>query len=200
MSQAGKLFDGTILPDIETLTGNSGGAVGPTGGNINVLGDTTTIDIVGNPGTSTLTVSLTGGTDGQVPIAATAGSPTWASVSAGQNITITPGANTLSIAASQAQILTAYRVANASPFVVNATDFYITVDTTTIPITIQLPDAPTTYRRFIIKDSGGMAATNNVTVTTVSGVLNIDAAPTFVMNSNYQAIELMYSGFGYEVF
>ena len=200
MSQITKLFDGTILPDVETLTGNSGGAVGPTGGNINVVGDTTTINIVGNPGTSTLTASLTGGTNGQVPIAATAGVPIWASVGAGQNITVTVGANTLSIAASQAQILTAYRVANASPFVINATDFYITVDTTAVPITIQLPDAPTTYRRFIIKDSGGMAAINNVTVTTVSGILNIDAAPTFTMNSNYQAIELMYSGFGYEVF
>lgn len=63
MSQAGKLFDGTILPDIETLTGNSGGAVGPTGGNINVVGDGTTIDITGNPGTSTLTASFIGTTD-----------------------------------------------------------------------------------------------------------------------------------------
>ena len=57
MSQAGKLFDGTILPDIETLTGNAGGAVGPTGYNINVVGDGTTIDVTGNPGTSTLTIS-----------------------------------------------------------------------------------------------------------------------------------------------
>lgn len=63
MSQAGKLFDGTILPDIETLTGNSGGAVGPTGGNINVVGDGTTITIAGNPGTSTLTASFIGTTD-----------------------------------------------------------------------------------------------------------------------------------------
>lgn len=63
MSQAGKLFDGTILPDIETLTGNAGGAVGPTGGNINVVGDGTTISITGNPGTSTLTAAFIGSTD-----------------------------------------------------------------------------------------------------------------------------------------
>lgn len=63
MSQAGKLFDGTILPDVETLTGNAGGAVGPTGGNINVVGDGTTISITGNPGTSTLTASFIGTTD-----------------------------------------------------------------------------------------------------------------------------------------
>jgi hypothetical protein len=40
-----------------TLTGNSGGAVSPTAGNINVVGDGTTITVVGNPGTSTLTIS-----------------------------------------------------------------------------------------------------------------------------------------------
>jgi hypothetical protein len=43
-----------------SLTGNIGGAVSPTAGNINIVGDGTTIDIVGNPGTSTLTVSSTG--------------------------------------------------------------------------------------------------------------------------------------------
>lgn len=58
MSQVIKLWDGTVLPDVETLTGNIGGAVGPTGGNINVLGDGTTCTIVGDPGTSTLTVSV----------------------------------------------------------------------------------------------------------------------------------------------
>ncbi len=61
MSQFIKLFDGSVLPDIETLTGNSGGAVGPDGSfNINLLGDTTTINVVGNPATSTLTFSATG--------------------------------------------------------------------------------------------------------------------------------------------
>lgn len=43
---------------IETLTGNSGGAVPPTANNIFVLG-AAGINVVGNPGTSTLTISLT---------------------------------------------------------------------------------------------------------------------------------------------
>ncbi|HTJ49051.1 MAG TPA: tail fiber domain-containing protein [Cyclobacteriaceae bacterium] len=43
------------------LTGNSGGAVPPTAGNINVVGDGVGITITGNPGTSTLTASLVGG-------------------------------------------------------------------------------------------------------------------------------------------
>ena len=49
---------------VESLTGNSGGSVGPTIGNINVVGDESTgITVVGTPGSSTLTISATGGTD-----------------------------------------------------------------------------------------------------------------------------------------
>lgn len=46
--------------DVLTLTGNSGGPVSPAAGNINVVGDGATINIVGNPGTNTLTVSTIG--------------------------------------------------------------------------------------------------------------------------------------------
>lgn len=48
--------DGSVV----SLTANSGGPVLPTAGNINVVGDGISIDIVGNPGTSTLTASTTG--------------------------------------------------------------------------------------------------------------------------------------------
>ena len=44
----------------ETLTGNSGGAVTPTNDNINVIGDGTTINVVGTPSNSTLTISAIG--------------------------------------------------------------------------------------------------------------------------------------------
>ena len=59
MSQIAKLFDGISAPDIEFLTGDVGGPVGPTLGNINLLtgdGLTTT----GTPGTSTITITLDG--------------------------------------------------------------------------------------------------------------------------------------------
>ena len=45
---------------IETLTGNSGGPVGPTNNNINVVGDVTNILTSGVDATSTLTISLNG--------------------------------------------------------------------------------------------------------------------------------------------
>ena len=57
MSQIQKLFDGTVKPDIETITGNSGGAVGPNGAfNINIVGGTG-ITVTGNPATNTLTIT-----------------------------------------------------------------------------------------------------------------------------------------------
>jgi hypothetical protein len=45
---------------VQTLTGNSGGAVGPTGNTINVVGSGG-ITATGNSGTSTLTISSSGG-------------------------------------------------------------------------------------------------------------------------------------------
>jgi hypothetical protein len=42
---------------IQTLTGNTGGAIPPTGNNINIVG-TGAVSVAGNIGTSTLTISL----------------------------------------------------------------------------------------------------------------------------------------------
>lgn len=92
--------------DVETITGNSGGAVGPDiNGNINVLGDTTTITIAGNPGTNTLTVSavgtgivstLTGDTGG--PISPVAGNINiLAQPTAGTTVVISGSGNTLEL-------------------------------------------------------------------------------------------------------
>lgn len=49
------------LGAVTTLTGNTGGGVGPTSGNINIVGSGS-ITVTGNPGTSTLTISSSGGT------------------------------------------------------------------------------------------------------------------------------------------
>jgi hypothetical protein len=93
--------------DIETLTGNSGGAVFPDGfGNIDVVGDGTTIDIVGNPGTNTLTVSavgtgvmssLTGNSGG--PVFPTAGNINVVGAG-GISVAGNPGTSTLTITSS----------------------------------------------------------------------------------------------------
>jgi hypothetical protein len=69
MSQSGILNFDNMSPTlvVETLTGNSGGVVGPTGNNINVVGDGITATVVGNPGTSTLTISALGATVETIP-------------------------------------------------------------------------------------------------------------------------------------
>lgn len=53
---------GVTPSEVESLTGNSGGPVGPSlSNNINVIGDGTTITISGNPSANTLTASLISG-------------------------------------------------------------------------------------------------------------------------------------------
>lgn len=60
MSQAGHYSDDSVLPDVETLTGDVGGAVGPDGAfNINILGGVG-IATTGTPGTNTITIATTG--------------------------------------------------------------------------------------------------------------------------------------------
>jgi hypothetical protein len=100
MSQSGSFQIGAGGAPIETLTGNSGGAVGPNGsGNITLVGDGE-ITVVGNPGANELSIELTNGTDGQLLIGGGAAAA-WASLtSTGGTVTITPGANTLNIEAA----------------------------------------------------------------------------------------------------
>ena len=61
MSQSGTLkVGGSGGGDVNTLTGNTGGAVGPDGGgNINVVG-TGSISVAGDAGDNTLTISVSG--------------------------------------------------------------------------------------------------------------------------------------------
>jgi len=68
MSQSGAYGGGSTPPtgSILTLTGNDAVAVGPNvAGNINIVGDGTVVDVTGDAGTNTLTITLTssGGTE-----------------------------------------------------------------------------------------------------------------------------------------
>lgn len=124
MSQAGVINlsgGGGGGSPIQTLTGNSGGAVPPTANNVNTLG-TGSITIVGNPGTSTLTTQLTGltnhsllvgagtatitnlgvATNGQLPIGSTGADPVLATLTAGAGISITNAAGSITIATTGA--------------------------------------------------------------------------------------------------
>lgn len=56
MSQCGFFLPGGAGAVVTTLTGNAGGAVGPTVGNINIIGGTGIL-VTGDPGASTLTIT-----------------------------------------------------------------------------------------------------------------------------------------------
>jgi len=106
---------------------------------------------------------------------------------AGSTVTITAGASLN------------YTVVNVStsPYVALSTDQVISVDSTGGARTVQLPNAPATGRWFTVKDSAGTAGTNNITVTTVGGVVLLDGAATFVMNSAYQSATVIFNGTKY---
>lgn len=139
---------------LATLTGNTGGAISPTAGNINILGSG--IISVSGAG-STLTISASGDLDYAVTLTST------------------------------------------TPYVVTASDQVVGIDCSAAIKTVQLPNAPTTGRWITIKDYTGSSAAFNITVTTVGGVVLIDGAASYTMNSAYQSVTVVFNGTSYMI-
>lgn len=140
------------------------------------------------------------GTDGQVLIGGGA-APAWASITAGTNITLTPGPNTLTIDATGGASSINITPVNTTPYVVLATDNFLAVDCSGGAIIVQLPNAPTTGRVFTVKDTTGSATPGNqIIITTVGGIVNIDGAATYPLQTAYQSVQLVFDGTGYEIY
>lgn len=137
--------------------------------------------------------------DGQLLIGAGGLTPVLGTLTAGAGISITNAPGSITIANTGGSSLT-YTNVNTTPYVVLPADQFLGVDCSGAPITIQLPNAPSTGRIFIVKDRTGSSLGNNITVTTVGGVVLIDGATTYVINSAYQSIELIFDGVTYQVF
>jgi len=86
-----------------------------------------------------------------------------------------------------------------TPYTVLTTDYYLSVATGTAK-TIRLPNAPSTGRVFVIKDTTGSANSNNITVTTVGGVVTIDGSTSYTVNLAYGSLQLVFNGTSYEVY
>ena len=153
--------------------------------------------------TTSAVTSLAVGTNGQVMLGATGAAAAFATLtSSGGTIQFTTGANSLNLESVSSPIAYAYTGVSTTPYTVLSGDDYLGVTSSSVPgaITILLPNAPATGRQYYVKDTSGNSATYNITVTTVGGSVTIDGATSFVMNTNYESIALIFNGVGYEIF
>jgi hypothetical protein len=77
-------------------------------------------------------------------------------------------------------------------YTILVTDDVIAVGTLASAKTLTLPASPTAGDTHVIKDIVGECATRNITIAPAAG--NIDGAANFVMNINYQAVTVVYTG------
>lgn len=92
-------------------------------------------------------------------------------------------------------------VTGPATYVAAADDYFISCDATPGLITVQLPNAPTQYDTFVVKDRTGTASdVAPITITTVGGVVLIDGATSTVLDDPYDSIEVLFNGTSYEVY
>ncbi len=193
MSQAGIINiagGGGSGSPIETLTGNSGGAVPPTANNINILGSGP-LSVVGNPATSTLTISA----NGTVPLQFTEDGATVA-IPSGGNLNILGGAgistsgsgSTVTISATGAGFKWQDQGINLNPAVAE-NGYFVTA-----AITITLPAAPTIGNTiaFIVDTTSALTIQSTGTQTIRLGNVVSAAAGTAVSTRQGDSIELVY--------
>lgn len=89
----------------------------------------------------------------------------------------------------------------ASPYTVLASDYYISVDCSAGAVTLRFPNVPVAKQQWVVKDRTGSASTNNITITTVGGAVTIDGVTSYLLVSNYGAVDIIANATPtYEVF
>ena len=152
-----------------------------------------TLDILGAT-TLHSTLTVTGAT--VISGVTSLGSVATGSVSTDGVMLITPGGEVKQIAASTlGEDNNRYEVTGVSNSTINLTggEYVVFVDPTAAAVTVNLPAAPTNGMAFKIKDSAGQALTHNITIDPAS-TETIDGALTAVINTDYGALEIVYSG------
>lgn len=87
-----------------------------------------------------------------------------------------------------------------STYTVLTSDYYLSCDVSMGVLVLDLPDAPDTGSVWIVKDSTGSSNTNNITVTTVGGVVTIDGDTSRVISTDFASLQFIFNGSAYEVF
>jgi hypothetical protein len=87
------------------------------------------------------------------------------------------------------------RITTATNYTIEKSNYIIGVDSTSNPVTITLPDANSlsSGHAFIVKDEGGAAFANNITIT-ASGSQKINSSNTAVLQVPYSSIQLYCNG------
>jgi hypothetical protein len=180
---------------LETLTGNTGGPVSPFNNNINVVGDGTTVDIVGNPITNTLTVSAIG-TGVVSSLTGNTGGPVFPFdnntnvVGDGSTIEVTgnPGTNTLTITALGAgdSFVTNSGTATPSAGVLNVLGDGTTIETSGVSNTITIRAGGSTATSFITSPATGTAvpSAGELTFAGTGGTTVSASGSTVTINSS----------------
>jgi|SRR6267378_441036 len=137
--------------------------------------------------------------NGQLLIGSIGLTPVLNTLTAGAGIGISNGAGTITISNTGGSAFT-YTNVNTSPYVVLPADQYLGVDCSVAPITLRFPNAPATGTIFVVKDFGGFAATNTITLTSVGGAIGFDGALSYTIILNYKAVSLLFDGTNYQVF
>lgn len=81
-----------------------------------------------------------------------------------------------------------------------ASDYVVNITDTSVGATaVQLPPAAVAGESFVVKDGGGSAGINAITVSIISGGGTIDGAATAVINTNYGSLTFVSDGTNYYV-
>ena len=95
------------------------------------------------------------------------------------------------------------RLHTAENYTITVADYYIGVDTNSSPVTLSLPAANSTTsgQTFVIKDEGGAAQSNNITVHISIEGNTIDGGDSLILESPYAAVSIYSNGLtGYFVY
>jgi len=113
----------------------------------------------------------------------TSNNPSWNQVNLANGVT--------GIFAQPSGIQVPITTPGAYPYTTLTSDFVILVDSSAAR-TITPLGSPTTGQMYRIKDNVGSAALNNITITP-SGK-NIDGSASYIINTNYGSIDIVYNG------
>ena len=175
---------------IITINGNAGSITGST---VSILG-------TGPISTSGVGTTLTITTTAANTIVSDSGTATASgnsfTIAGGAGITTSASGSTITITSNGVQKVAVVLIDDLdSPYAVLSTDDFIGVNSSSGTVRVLLPSNPAVGTTFIVKDVGGDAENNNITITDIGGVDSFDNTfGSYVINTEYQSVNLVYVG------